>query len=269
MPLGVENLEKVPALSSDLLSGVAALFSAEVRATETGVVAGLEFIREALQASAAECRIAVSNGDTVEAGSALVKLKGTASELAIAEDLVMGPLGFASGVATTAKMFKDACPDGLSIACGGWKKLPLALKPLLRSGLAAAGVLPRLVEGDFIYVNKNAVQMLGGVAPAVDAGRALNHGPVAIQVKNCEEAEFALAAGAGIIMVDTAKLQDLDAVHQFLVQAGKRQDITLAFGGGVSFEDLLPARELGADAVDVGRAILNAPLLDLRLQVIV
>jgi nicotinate-nucleotide pyrophosphorylase (carboxylating) len=74
-------------------------------------------------------------------------------------------------------------------------------------------------------------------------------------------------AGAGVIMVDTADLADHADVHTALTRLGLRQSIRLAFGGGVRLQDLGPAAAAGADAVDVGRAILDAPLLDLRMRV--
>ena len=46
--------------------------------------------------------------------------------------------------------------------------------------------------GDFVYLSKNAVTLLGDVGSAIDAGRELNRGPVAVQVKNVKEAEFAV-----------------------------------------------------------------------------
>jgi len=263
------NSSTGPSIAERLLQGASGEFCAVVEATEPGVVAGLDLLNpNQAPADAGHWRVVVSEGQRVEAGSVLVEIRGTAPQIGVAEDYVVGPLGFASGIATRAERFKAACPDGLSIACGGWKKLPAALKPTLRAGLAAAGLLPRLVKGDFVYVNKNAVTMLGDVGTAIRAGIAVGHGPVAIQVKNVEEALFAAREGAGIIMVDTGQLHDLGVIHDALSAAGLRQGITLAFGGGVRLEDLQEAQRLGAEAVDVGRAILDAPLLDLRLRVI-
>jgi nicotinate-nucleotide pyrophosphorylase (carboxylating) len=259
----------VGSLAEQLLAGVTGRHLAHVTATEPGLLAGLGFVDvRSAPAPAGTWRVRVADGESVSAGQVLIEVEGTASELAVAEDYVLGPLGFASGIATRARTFRQACPDGLRIACGGWKKLPVALKPLLRAGLAAAGVLPRLVEGDFIYVNKNAVRLLGNVTDAIAAGRALGHGPVAVQVRSVEEGLFSARAGAGIIMVDTARLQDLADVHQSLTAAGLRDGVVLAFGGGVRLEDLPAAHAAGAQAVDVGRAILDAPLLDLRMEVV-
>lgn len=255
-------------IAGALLGGATGRYRAVVEACEPGIIAGIGFVDPAASlGEAGSWRLLVAEGDAVEAGQPLIELIGHAPRLGIAEDHVLGPLGFASGIATRALQFRQAAPAGLSIACGGWKKLPLALKPLLRAGLAVSGILPRLVDGDFVYVGKNAVIMLGGVDQAIAAGVAVGHGPVAVQVKSVAEAVSAVNTGAGIIMVDTADLADLAAVHAELTRLGLRDGVRLAFGGGVRLQDLVPAAAAGADAVDVGRAILDAPLLDLRMRV--
>jgi len=242
---------------------------AVVEATEAGVLAGSAFVDPALApANAGGWCVKFHDGQLVAPGDVLVELQGAAAELGVAEDYVLGPIGYASGVATRAKAFREAAPSDMTVACGGWKKLPFALKPLLRSGLAAAGVLPRLVDGDFVYMSKNAVLLLGGVEPAIRAGLGAGHGPVAVQVKTVDEALIAVRAGAGVIMVDTGRLSDLADVNQSLRDAGVRDQVTLAFGGGVTLDDLAKAYAAGAEAVDVGRAILDAPLFDLRMRVI-
>ena len=256
-------------IATRLLGGAPGLYRAVIEATEPGLVAGTGFVDPgAALGPEGRWRLLVAEGERVAAGQPLVELIGPAPSLGIAEDYVLGPLGFASGIAQRAAQFREAAPPGLSVACGGWKKLPHALKPLLRAGLAVASVLPRLVAGDFVYVAKNAVILLGGVPSAIAAGRAVGHGPVAIQVKSVAEAVTAVELGAGVVMVDTGDLADLAAVHAELTRRGQREGLTLAFGGGVRLEDLGHAAASGADAVDVGRAILDAPLLDLRMRVI-
>ena len=253
---------------SSLFGNVSGAFTADILATEPGAVAGMEFLDSSLApAPAGHWELLAGNGDRVVPSQALLRVTGSATELGVAEDYVMGGLGFACGIATRARAIMDLCPPGLQIACGGWKKLPAALKPLLRSALSSVGVLPRLVSGDFVYLSKNAVTLLGGVGPAIEVGRKLNRGPVAVQVNNVGEAEFAVECGAGVIMVDTGRLQDLAAVHARLQALDCRNQLKLAFGGGVKPEDLERARTAGADTVDIGRAILDAPLLDLRMEI--
>jgi len=256
-------------ISRLLFAGVSGTHHAVVEATEPGIIAGTRLLDPATTpAPAGTWSLLVEEGARVEPGQPLLRVTGTAAELGVAEDYILGSLGFASGIAARASAVRAACPTGMSIACGGWKKLPAALKPLLRAGLAVAGVLPRLVEGDFVYLGKNSVTLLGGVEPAIRSGVAVGHGPVAIQVRNVAEALHAIGCGAGVIMVDTADLADLRDVVAALTERNLRDKVRLAFAGGVRVEDLPAVHAAGADTVDMGRAILDAPILDLRLRVL-
>jgi nicotinate-nucleotide pyrophosphorylase (carboxylating) len=254
-------------VTEELLAGVSGQRRAIVSATGPGIVAGLDLLADAMPPGAARWHALVTEGDRVAPGTPIVGLSGTAVGLAVAEDYVLGPLGFASGVATTATGLRAACPDGLRLACGAWKKLPAAMKPLLRAGLSVAGVTPRLVEGRFVYVAKTTVSLLGGPVAAVRAAAALDHGRVSIQVATVDEALAVVTAGARIVMVDDGQLTTLAEVDAALRSKGLRDSVTLAFAGGVTRELLAPARAAGADVVDVGRAVLNAPLWDLHLEI--
>jgi nicotinate-nucleotide pyrophosphorylase (carboxylating) len=255
-------------LTDVLLGAVNGHHRALVRATEPGVLAGTALLGKGCGVSAGRWTTLVSDGTAVGAGQPLVEVAGSAAELAVAEDYVMGPLGYASGIATRARRVVGAAPPGLRVVCGAWKKLPAELKPLLRAGLVAAGVAPRLLDGDFVYVDKNAVRLLGSIDAAVAAARAAGHGPVAVQVGGPAEAVTAARAGAGAAVVDTGSLADLAAADRSLRAAGLRPALVLAFAGGVTMDMLARARAAGADVVDIGRDILNAPLLDLRFDVV-
>jgi nicotinate-nucleotide pyrophosphorylase (carboxylating) len=69
-------------------------------------------------------------------------------------------------------------------------------------------------------------------------------------------------------MVDTGTIDALAAVTAALRMTGRREDVTIAFAGGVTKNQLAAARRAGADVVDIGRYILDAPLWDLHVEVV-
>ncbi len=83
--------------------------------TEPGIVAGLVLL-DPLQspADAGQWQVMVHEGQQVEAGAVLVEIQRSAAQIGIAEDYMVGPLGFASGIASRAARFKAACPPGLA-----------------------------------------------------------------------------------------------------------------------------------------------------------
>jgi nicotinate-nucleotide pyrophosphorylase (carboxylating) len=256
-------------ITFELVGDVGGRHRALVTAAEPGVVAGTVLLRPAdAPDPAGEWRLLRRDGDRCDAGDHVVEVTGTGWEIAVAGDQLLGVLGVAGGLARRAIHLRDAAPPGLGIACGGWKKWPATMKPVLRAALDVAGISHRLVDGEFVYVDKNLVRLLGGVRAAVERARALGHGPVAVQVVSVDEANAAVAAGAGIVMVDTGDLDDLATVHEALQAQGTRGEVRLAFGGGVTEASLVEAQHAGADIVDIGRGVLDAPLWDLRMEVI-
>jgi nicotinate-nucleotide pyrophosphorylase (carboxylating) len=69
-------------------------------------------------------------------------------------------------------------------------------------------------------------------------------------------------------MIDTGALSDLRETDAALRSRGLRDRVLVAFGGGVRCDDLADVAGAGAQIVDMGRAVLDAPLWDLRLEVI-
>ena len=108
--------------------------------------------------------------------------------------------------------------------------------------------------------------MFGGVAAAVTAARELRNGPVSVQVVDVGQALRAVDAGAAVVMVDTGRLADLEAVCAALPAHGLA--VRVAFAGGVDASQLQRIADIGADIVDIGRAVLDAPLWDLHLEVV-
>ena len=253
-------------ITAELVAEAHSRFRAVVSPTEPGLVAGTGLVVPPSTDPAGQWDIVAVEGEKADAGQPLVFIEGSAWEISVAEDHVLGVLGFAGGIARRGAEIRAAAPDGLRVVCGGWKKLPAALKPALRAGLDVACLSHRLLDGDFVYVGKNQVAMLGGVTAAVTAALDLRNGPVSVQVIDVAQALAAVDAGAAVVMVDTGQLADLEAVTTALRARG--DDALIAYAGGVNATQLRRIANLGADVVDIGRAVLDAPVWDLHLEVV-
>ena len=89
-----------------------------------------------------------------------------------------------------------------------------------------------------------------------------------IQVVDADGACIAARGGAHIVFVDTGRIDDVSIVSKALRANGLRDAVRLAFGGGVQLTDIDRLRGLDVDIIDVGRAIVDAPLLDMRFRVV-
>ncbi|TGE34804.1 nicotinate-nucleotide pyrophosphorylase [Desulfosporosinus fructosivorans] len=247
-------------------------YSFAIRARENGILSGVARIKELAIDLGLEVISVAQEGSLLVPGSAVFAARGDAEMVTRAEETLMGAIGKPSGVATaTADMVKKASP--VKVVCGAWKKINQATKGELRQAVISSGAGLRMSEQPFVYLDKNYIRMFGGVATAV--GRAKLFDPdrlVVAQLRGetqgiVEEARSAVQAGAGILMVDTGNLEDLKAVMTAAIADGWRKSVHLAFAGGVSTEELNNIVAIGPDIIDVGRAILDAPLLDFSLDV--
>lgn len=85
-----------------------------------------------------------------------------------------------------------------------------------------------------------------------------------------EEVEAALAVGAHVLMADTGREADLVRCRE-LLDAGCRRsgkEPLVAFAGDQQMEDIPHYSDLGADIICLGKAIIDAPMLDFHLDVL-
>ena len=82
-----------------------------------------------------------------------------------------------------------------------------------------------------------------------------------------QEAVTAVTHGANILMIDTGVLADFEAACRALEAIGLRQQVKLAFAKGVRLQDIPTMKGRGIDILDIGSEIVDAPLLDMKLDV--
>jgi nicotinate-nucleotide pyrophosphorylase (carboxylating) len=253
------------------LSGV--VMTAVVLADEDGIVTR---VAEAM-AVASELGLgvvdAISDGSRVESGDEILRVSGSPKQIAMGEERLIGLMAKPSGIASATRRFVERAAPEFRIVSGAWKKLPMSQKEMIRNAIAVGGADSRISKLPFIYLDKNFVQMLGGVKQTLVAVSGLSDYRKVIQLKGrsrdiVDEAGEAADHGANIIFVDTGEKEDLIRVAELLRESGQRAGIELAFSGGIVLADIAELKRLDVDVVDIGRAIVDAPLLDMRLEVL-
>ncbi len=215
----------------------------------------------------------LADGSSVASGDEIIRIAGSPKQVAMGEERLIGLMAKPSGIASATRRFVAEAGSGLRIVSGAWKKLPMSQKQMIRNAIAAGGADSRISNDPFVYLDKNFVKMLGGVRETLTAVAGLSDHRKVIQLKGsyrdiADEAGEAVDSGADIIFVDTGRTADVVRVAALLRELGKREQVELAFAGGVSLDDIADLERLDLDIVDIGRAIVDAPLLDMRVEVL-
>ncbi|QDR82275.1 quinolinate phosphoribosyl transferase [Sporomusa termitida] len=246
-------------------------YTACLTAEQGGVVAGVKRLQTVLEEQRLSYQLHKQDNDTVAAGEVILTLTGTPKEIAVAEEFAIGMLSKPSGIATAARK-AVASAGSLRIVSGAWKKMPPEIKQLVREAVNHGGAHFRIVDVPFLYLDKNFVRMLGGIKETLTAVSARPELKV-LQLKGetgdiAAEAVLAAECGAGIIMVDTGNVEDLRRVSAGLRKTGRRSQVQLAFAKGISLQNIGSLQAEDIDILDIGMEIIDAPLLDMKLDVV-
>ena len=212
-------------------------------------------------------------GTLVKPGDEIIQLAGEPKQIAMAEDRLIGIMAKPSGIATSARQFVEKAGSRPRIVSGTWKKMPLSQKEVIRRAVVVGGADCRICDKPFLYLDKNYVKILGGITSCLDAVAGFNGYVRVIQLKNDDsdislEACQAVLNGAHIVFIDSGRIEDLLTVSVALKDAGLRDGVEIAFGGNIRLENIDTLKAMDVDILDIGRAIVDAPLLDMRLEVI-
>jgi nicotinate-nucleotide pyrophosphorylase (carboxylating) len=209
----------------------------------------------------------------VEPGDEIIQLVGKPKQIAMAEDRLIGIMAKPSGIATSARRFVEKAGSRPRIVSGTWKKMPLSQKETIQRAVLVGGAGCRICDKPFLYLDKNYVKILGGLTSCLDAVAGFDGYVRVVQLKNddndiSDEACQAVRNGANIVFIDSGRIDDLDRVSESLKQVGLRDRVEIAFGGNIRLENIDVLKTMDVDILDIGRAIVDAPLLDMRMEVI-
>jgi len=238
-----------------------------------GIVAGTDALRQAANELGLSIDSLLEEGSFVREGDEIGCFSGTPKQVAVAEERLIGLTAKPSGIATAARRFVEKAGRRPEIVSGAWKKMPGSEKEMIRKAISVGGARYGISQEPFLFLDKNYVKMLGGVSESLRAVADLKGHVRVVQLKGAYgdialEACEAVEHGADIVFIDSGKHDDLKRVGEKLRQSGLRDRVKIAFGNGIRLEDIESLKSLDVDILDIGRQIVDAPLLDMRMEVI-
>jgi nicotinate-nucleotide pyrophosphorylase (carboxylating) len=247
-------------------------FTADVRVTTSGVICGVELAGRKAADLGCDILFCAADGDEADVETPILSLRGSAKAVAMAEDCVPGAIAKPSGISRAMRQAQKLAGDRVRVVSGAAKKMPEEIKPQIRRAVHRGGGSGRISEAPFLYLDKNYVRIFGSVRKTLEAVAPMQGYVRAIQLRGLVEdialeARAAIEMGAEILMVDSGRLEDLDLVARMVREAGRREQTTIAFAGDIAMEDIAGVAAHDVDILDIGRAILDAPIVDIKFDV--
>jgi nicotinate-nucleotide pyrophosphorylase (carboxylating) len=242
--------------------------SARIVQKAPGVVFGLDLVVETMaQTGVEEVDTPVAEGEWIQDMPAEVLIaRGTARAILAAERTALNFLGHLSGVATLTARYVEAIA-GTKAQILDTRKTTPGLRKLEKAAVAAGGgTNHRMGLFDAFLIKENHIAAAGSIAKAVYAARKANPKlPVEVEVRNLDEAAYALGTGADQLLLDNMDPPTLRAAVELRDANSTDGKPTLEASGGVNLETVRAAAKSGVDFISVGALTHSAPSLDFSL----
>jgi nicotinate-nucleotide pyrophosphorylase (carboxylating) len=205
----------------------------------------------------------VEEGRWRDEGGPVLSIEGSARALLTGERTALNFLAHLSGVATLAARAARAV-EGTGATVLDTRKTTPGLRLLEKAAVAAGGASNHRVGlFDAILIKENHIAAAGWIGEAIaHAHEAVPElaGTLEVEVRNPQEIDQALAAGAPRLLLDNMSVEELRAAVAQV--AGRAR---LEASGNVTLENIRERALTGVDFISMGALTHSAPALDLSL----
>lgn len=239
---------------------------AEFRAREALVLSGWCVVETvyALIDPAVRLTAAMPDGTKLKKGDVAGSVEGPARSILLGERVALNFIQRMSGVATEARRYVDAIPEGSSCRIADTRKTTPGLRALERYAVRCGGAHNHREDlSSAVLIKDNHIAACGGVRAAIERARAYAPHTTRIEceVDTFEQLDEALAAGADVIMLDNF---DDAAVEKAIAHVAGRA--ILEASGGITIERITTLAKLGVDVISSGALTHSAAAVDLGLD---
>ena len=264
-----EDLAPLGDVTSALLPPEAMADAAFVARTD-GVLAGRLCADETFRQvdAAVELTWSADDGDRVQAGQAIGRVRGPLGSVLTAERTALNFMGHLSGIATLTRRFVDAL-EGSNLTLWDTRKTTPGLRTLVKAAVrAGGGANHRGGLSDWVLLKDNHLTVLG-IDEVVRRARAQWPArTVHVECDRYDQFVEALEAGADAVLLDNMTPDEVKrCVAEAERVAGGGRRCLIEISGGITLDTVRSFAGTGADLVSTGQITNSAPVLDIGLDI--
>lgn len=241
---------------------------------EEGILAGVEMARRVFDFFDPSLKMTVflEDGTKVMPGDVAFKVEGPVRSLLQTERTMLNIMQRMSGIATTTALYQSKL-EGLKTKVLDTRKTTPGMRMLEKEAVKiGGGTNHRIGLFDMILIKDNHVDFAGGIPQAVKAAREYCKSKgkdlkVEVEVRNTEEIQQALDAGADRIMLDNFTPERTAEAVKF-IRASARPDVEIESSGGITLDTLRAYGECGVDFISVGALTHSVKGLDMSFKAV-
>ena len=244
---------------------------AVIIANEDCILAGIEDAKEVFSRLGANLEMIRKDGEEVEKGEIVAKVKGKLRSILAGERLALNMISRMSGIATETRKLVDMCrkinPD---VKIAATRKTTPGFRKYEKKAVIIGGGDPhRFGLFDAVLIKDNHIRVIGDTAEAVRLAKEKSSFTklVEVEVRTPEDAVAAAKAGADIIMFDNMDPEDIRVSIDRIRELGLREKLVLEVSGGINLENVDRYAVLDVDVISTSFITLSPKPIDLTLKI--
>lgn len=254
-------------ITTDAVFDPALETTASFRAKEPLVAAGMTLVAGQVFRtlnSAIVVEAAVEDGQQVEPGTVLLRIRGPVRDLLRGERVALNLVQRLCGIATMTRRYV-ARVAGLKARIIDTRKTTPGLRMLEKYAVrVGGGHNHRFNLADGVLIKDNHIAACGSITAAVQRVRSRVPHTIRIEVEteDLSQVQECLDCGVDIIMLDN---MDPAAMRQAVQLVNGRAMVEAS--GGVNLDTVRAIAETGVDLISVGRLTHSAPACDISMDI--
>ena len=253
-------------IATDYLIPDADISTATLIAKADGVLAGLDIaikVFDLLDGTVTAEKF-LGDGDTVQKGDVIAKLKGNTKTLLKGERTALNLLQHTSGIATETRKCVDSI-KGTTAVIADTRKTLAGLRPLQKYAVTVGGGRNhRYNLSDAAMLKDNHIDAYGSITGAVtELRKKIGHmAKIEVEVRNFEELNEALAAKVDVIMLDNMSTDDMKKAVDL---SGDKA--VLEASGNITADNISEVAKTGVGVISLGALTHSVKAFDISMKI--
>lgn len=243
-----------------------------IRSKEKGILSGTYLISKIFKTINLDTQIELlkSDGDKVDVGESICKIKGKIITILSGERLVLNLLQRLSGIATSTNELVKIISNTNAKLLDTRKTTPL-LRYFEKTAVThGGGTNHRFGLYDMIMIKDTHVKAAGGPGEAVRRAKSFckdnDDLKIEVEIQNIQEFEEAICEDPYQIMLDNMSCNDMSRCVDIKNKSNK--NILLEASGNVTKDTIKAIAETGVDFISVGAITHSVKALDIHLLIL-
>lgn len=240
--------------------------SAYYIAKDSGVLCGIDIAKRVFElvGGNVEFQTLIHDGEKVQKGDIIAKMKGSTVTLLKGERTALNILQHLSGIATATNKCVELV-NGTNASVTDTRKTLPGLRAMQKYAVTVGGGKNhRYNLSDGAMLKDNHIDAYGGITQAVTALRKkIGHMvKIEVEVRTLDELREALAVGCEVIMLDNMNCDEMKKAVE--INNGKA---LLEASGNVTLENIRSIAETGVDIISLGALTHSIKCFDISMRI--